>query len=85
MVEDTDDRERTDAGQYAETVSTQEVREAVENGGHVVTAGEITDVLDTSRDTVLRRLRTLHENGEVERKEVGARAVVWWVNDADDH
>lgn len=78
MVED---RERNESGEYTETVSTQDVLEAVENGGHVVTAGELTDVLDTSRDTVLRRLRTLHENGEVERKEVGARAVVWWIND----
>jgi Fic family protein len=81
MVEDAGDRERTEAGTYKETVSAREVREAVENGDHVITASELTDVLGTSRDTILRRLRTLHENGEVERKEVGARAVVWWVDE----
>ena len=78
MVED---RERNETGQYSKTVSTEDVREAVEKGGHVVTASELTDSLDTSRDTILRRLRTLHESGEIERKEVGARAVVWWVDD----
>jgi len=81
MVEDSDDRERTEAGTYRKTMTTREVYEAVRDGGHVVTAGELTEELDTSRDTILRRLRTLHENGEVERKEVGARAVVWWVDE----
>ena len=80
MVEDSDDRERTEAGTYRETVSTKEVREAVRDGGHVVTAGELSEELDTSRDTILRRLRTLHESGEIERKEVGSSAVVWWVD-----
>lgn len=79
MVEDTDDRERTEAGTYRETVSAQEVLEAVENGDHVVTAGELIEELDTSRDTVLRRLRSLNQDGEIKRKQVGAKAVVWWV------
>ena len=80
MVEDSEDRERTEAGTYKETVSAREVYEAVRDGDHVVTAGELTKVLDTSRDTILRRLRTLHDNGEIERKEVGASAVVWWAD-----
>ena len=80
MGEDSDDRERTEAGTYRETVSSREVYEAVRDGDHVVSASELTEELDTSRDTILRRLRTLHENGEIERKEVGASAVVWWLD-----
>ena len=49
----------------------------------VVTATELAEMLDVSGETARRHLSTLHEQGRVERKDVGARAVVWWVADAD--
>ena len=45
----------------------------------VLTASEIGELLDVSRRTALRKLETLEEQGRVKRKDVGARAVVWWV------
>lgn len=47
----------------------------------VATGAELATRLNTSRQTVLRRLNELHENERVERKEVGARAIVWWPSD----
>lgn len=38
----------------------------------------LVEVVDASEATVLRRLRELHESGDVERLDVGAKAVVWW-------
>ena len=45
----------------------------------VLTASEIAETLGISRRTALRKLETLEENGQVQRKDVGARAVVWWI------
>lgn len=47
----------------------------------VVTAGDVAERLDVSGETARRRLSSLHEQGHVERKTVGARAVVWWPAD----
>ncbi|GAA0240777.1 helix-turn-helix domain-containing protein [Haladaptatus pallidirubidus] len=44
----------------------------------VLTANEIADQIRVSRRTVLRKLKQLKEEGKIERKEVGGRAVVWW-------
>lgn len=44
----------------------------------VATASVLAEQVDASKQTVWRRLRELYEEGEVERWEVGARAVVWW-------
>jgi hypothetical protein len=44
----------------------------------VATAGLLADVLNTPKRTVLRRLRELEDEDEVERWKVGSRAVVWW-------
>lgn len=56
-----------------------EVRAAFEESGPpVVTANELGEALGVSRRTALRWLKQLRDSGLVERKEVGARAVVWW-------
>jgi Mn-dependent DtxR family transcriptional regulator len=44
-----------------------------------LTAGEIVQEVDVTRKTVHDRLEELHENGVVNKKKVGARAVVWWL------
>lgn len=56
-----------------------EVRGAFhESNSPVLTANEVGDRLGVTRRTALRWLKQLRGDGLVERKEVGARAVVWW-------
>lgn len=44
----------------------------------VLTSSEIADALPVTRQAVNYRLKRMHEDGLVDRKETGARAVVWW-------
>jgi len=44
----------------------------------VATAKLLAGLLDVSKQSVLRRLNELQEEGCVERWKVGSRAVVWW-------
>lgn len=71
------DRERNDQGRYTEQVSVDDVLRLFD-GGEPLTAGEVADAFDISNRAALNKLDELHERGEIERKEVGARAVVWW-------
>jgi len=48
----------------------------------VATATEVAEFLPIGQRAVLNRLTDLHEEGRVERKDVGARSTVWWVPDA---
>lgn len=59
--------------------TTDDVLEAFnEVDAPVATGRELARLLGVSQQTVLRRLAELQEDGRVERKDVGARAVVWW-------
>ncbi len=44
----------------------------------VATGTLLAEMLDVSKQSVLRRLQELEEEGQVERWKVGSRAVVWW-------
>ena len=49
----------------------------------VATTSDVVDILhdrgvDVTTETVRRKLTVLHDDGRVGRKEVGARAVVWY-------
>lgn len=44
-----------------------------------MTLKEITAEVDVTKKTVQRRMEELVEDGEVNRKKVGSRAVVWWL------
>jgi DNA-binding MarR family transcriptional regulator len=44
----------------------------------VATGTLLAEMLDVSKQSVLRRLQELEEKGRVERWKVGSRAVVWW-------
>lgn len=46
----------------------------------VLTAREVADQLPISRSGVHPRLRELADSGRLSRKEVGGRAVVWWID-----
>lgn len=79
---DDEQRERTEGGQYARTVTDENVLDAlttVHDEYPVATTGDVADLLDVSTEPVRRRLHDLHDEGRVERRKVGARAVVWWL------
>lgn len=44
----------------------------------VLTASEIADEFGITQQAAYSRLKRLHEDGLIDRKEVGARAVAWW-------
>ena len=71
------DRERGDKGRFTETVSPEDVFEAFPDR-EPMTAKEVAKRLDVSRRTALNKLSELVERGDLRRKEVGARAVVFW-------
>lgn len=48
-----------------------------------LTAPEIADMLGSSRRTILEKLHTLEDQGELKAKKVGGRAVVWWRVESD--
>ena len=78
-------QDRGDGGTSRQRVTDSDILGALrEQSDPVATAGELAEVLGVSSETVRRHLTELHERGFVDRKTVGARAVVWWALDADD-
>ena len=47
----------------------------------VLTASDIAEALDITQQGAHAKLQRAHNNGTVEKKTVGARAVVWWIPD----
>jgi DeoR/GlpR family transcriptional regulator of sugar metabolism len=43
-----------------------------------VTINDLVDELDVQRSGIHKRLQSMRENGEVQKKKVGASAAVWW-------
>jgi len=70
--------ENSDTGRPRETTTDDVLAAFDEIDAPVATGREIARLLDVSQQTVLRRLAELHEENQVGRKDVGARAVVWW-------
>jgi len=53
-----------------------------ESDDPVLTAAEIAEELEMTRQGVNYRLRQLDAEGAVARKKIGSRAVAWWRTDA---
>jgi len=77
-----DTRNRDDHGRYVETLTPDSVLRYLRTVDEPVTATELASEYDVTNRAVLNKLNTLHKQGLIERKEVGARAVVWWATDA---
>ena len=61
-------------------VTTPDVLEALRSVDEPVgTAAELAEKLEVSSQTIVRRLEELEDDEVVERKRVGANAVVWWI------
>jgi len=69
-------------GRSKRVEDTEILREIASHPDPVVTAPELADRLDYSADGIRNRLRTLEDDGLVMRREVGARATVWWITTA---
>lgn len=71
--------ERGDAGRFTETVTPDDVLDVFDAvDGPVVTSGDVAEVLECSRETARRKLRTLEERGRINSRKTAGR-VVWWV------
>jgi len=58
---------------------TEILQEIASHPDPVVTAPELAERLNYSADGIRNRLRELESDGSVMRREVGARATVWWI------
>jgi repressor of nif and glnA expression len=83
-------RGRDDAGRFEETVTEQDLLRVFDyDDDPVLTAPEVTEGLrqfgkTMTSEGVRNRLDKLADKGLVERKDVGARAVVWWATVAPE-
>jgi predicted ArsR family transcriptional regulator len=76
------DRERAETGEYVETVTPERVLDAIAtHPDPTVTAREVGEAIGYSTDAARKKLSQLHECGDVKRKKVGGRSVVWWLTD----
>lgn len=71
------DRNRNKSGQYSSEVTLEDAL-SVFNNQEPRTAKEVAEELGVVRRTAYNKLSGLERRGDLERKKVGGRAVVWW-------
>lgn len=73
-------RERNDRGQFVEEITPEEVIAVLrDSDSPVVTAKEVGEQLGCTGEAARQKLLALRDQGIVERRQVGAGAVVWWL------
>ena len=76
-------RARDEGGRFAEELSDQEILKLFDVTNEAfLTAPEIAEEFEVTRQAVTYRLKRMHEDGLVERKEAGASSVGWWAKRA---
>lgn len=71
-------RERDESGKYTQQVTLNDVLAVFDSADvPVLTATEVAEQLDCSRPSAYNKLEQLVEEGSIEKKKVGARAVVY--------
>jgi DNA-binding CsgD family transcriptional regulator len=74
------ERARNEDGQFVETVTPERVLAVMRDGdAPVLTAGDIAEELGCTPEAVTKKLKELRRQNRVNRRQVGARAVVWWL------
>lgn len=73
-----DERERSDEGTFTEEVTPEDAL-AVFKRHEPMTAKEVAEELGVVRRTAYNKLSKLEEEGEIRKKKVGGRSVVWWL------
>jgi predicted transcriptional regulator len=72
------ERERDESGQYQEQVTLDSVLSTFEKADlPVLTASEVAEELGCSRPAAYNKLESLVEQGDIQKKKVGARAAVY--------
>lgn len=72
------ERERNEQGQYSEQVTPEQVLSIFKQADlPVLTSKEVADELGIARQTAYNKLEELVEQGNLAKKKVGARAVVY--------
>ena len=74
-------RSRGDDGKYIEKTTIDDVVAVLTERDEPLTGKEVGEELGISNRSALDKLNSLEEKGNVERKKVGAGAVVWWLSD----
>lgn len=71
--------DRDDGGRFAESVTDQDILKVFDRiEAPFLTAAELGEELGITRQAANYRLKRMHEDGLVGRKEAGARSVGWW-------
>ena len=77
-------REHGDDGAFIETIRLDDVREVFNTvDGPVILSADVADGLDCSRETASRKLKELHERGDLERRKVSRRVIYWEPEEED--
>lgn len=77
-------REHGDDGAFVETIGLDDVREVFNTvPGPVILSADVADGLDCSRETARRKLKELHERGDLERRKVSRRVIYWEPEEED--
>lgn len=66
------------SGPFEKQVSDEDILAYIEQE-EVVTTKEVADEFDYHLQTARRRLKELHQEGEINQKDVGKR-FVWWIS-----
>lgn len=74
-------QERNDRGQFVEQVTLEDVIATLRRVDGPMTGTELGERVGISNRAALNKLNTLHDRGDVRRKQVGGRSVVWWLPD----
>ena len=69
---------RNERGRFVERVSPDSVFELLLHADEPLTASEIGEELELTNRSALNKLDELHDQEKIQRKEVGASAIVWW-------
>lgn len=78
------ERTRDNKGKFVETLTPERVLAVMsEVDTPIVTARDVADALDCTPEGATKKLKQLQDQGRVERRKVGGRAVVWWLTDRE--
>ena len=71
-------RERTDSGQYAETVTIDRVRQVFTTvAGPVVTSADVASELGVTAEAARRKLNEFHTRGMLGKRKTAGRNIYW--------
>ena len=77
-------REHGESGEFVETVTLEDVLETFDHvRGPVILSADVADRLGCSRETARRKLATLYDRGDVDRRKVARRVIYWRVDEPD--